>query len=504
MRSCGFSRLVVGAAFVIFVALVSVNLAGREFWLDEAITVGHIAAPTKIYEAFHPPGYYWLLLHWKAIFGGSDLALRGFSVPWALAAFAFVYLLARRLLRPPADLLALALFVLSPLVILYLRMARYFTMTMAVSLIVAYLLLLAADKGKWRHYLLLGVAATGLLWTDYIPSLLLIPAYLYLLYQAVRGDRRQEVGRWLVAAVIPLVAIAPRVGNIIASSRQVQAIPSGHLQDTLYGLAAKLSLPVYSAIIGETTEPWRFYVTIPMFVSGAILITIGLVTSAREQQAGRWLKLGTWPAAVGLVALLLSTVATSEPLPRVGSLALFAVPFAYILIAQGAARLWQRGLGVVLICVIFAGDCYGLYNHCTRQQFLNPGYNVPWRQVASFVESHSQPGDIVIEYYDVTFCRYWQGSAQLIDYDDGTQPQQMRPIDEFPGNKRRIWLIARDRGAAGPRQLTKHLRQRLRRRARRVQVFHFMPLTPTERHWRSLITRRQVWDAYIKVYVFVP
>lgn len=504
VRICGFRGLGVGVAFIIFTTLMSVNLTGREFWLDEVITVGHIAAPTKIYEAFHPPGYYWLLFHWKTIFGGSDLALRAFSVPWALAAFIFVWLLARRLLRPPADLLALGLFVLSPLVILYLRMARYFAMTMAVSLVVAYLLLLVADKGKSRHYILLGAAAAGLLWTDYVPSVLLIPAYLYLLYRAARRGGHQELGRWLVAAVIPLATVAPWVGNIIMGSRQIHSIPTGHLQDTLYGLAAKLGLPIYSTIIGETTEPWRFYVTVPVFVAGAILIAAGFVASDKERQPGRWLKLATWPAAVGLVAVVLSTVATSEPLPRVTSLALFAVPFAYILMAQGAVGLRRTRLAVILICVVFVGDFYGLYNYYTRQQFLNPGYNVPWRQVTSFVESRSQPTDIVIEYYDVTFCRYWQGSGELIDYDDGTQPDAIQPLEEFPTNKRRVWLVARDRGASGPRQLTEQLRRRLSARAQRVAVFNFMPLSPAERHWRRLLVRRPLWDAYVKVYLFVP
>lgn len=500
----GRRRWWVGLAFAAFAALVSVDLGGREFWLDECITVGHIASLDNIREPFHPPGYYWLLLHWKAIFGNSDVALRAFSVPWALAALILVWLLGQRLLRSPADLLALGLFTLSPLVILYVRMARYFAMTMAVSLLVAYLLLLAVEKGKWRHYLLLSVAAVALLWTDYIASALLLPAYLYLLYGARQRGGKQEVGRWLVAAVLPLAAVAPRMGNIIAGGRHIYGLPLGHLQHTLYGLLAKVGLPVYAAIVGETTEPWRFYVTVPALIAGVTLLVSGFIASKREQRAGRWLKLATWSAAIALVAILLSTVASAEPLPRVTSLTLFAVPFAYMLMAQGAMHLGLRGRGAALICIVLAGNLYGLHNYFARQQFLNPGYNVPWREVASAIESHAQPGDVVIEYYDVTFCRYWQGSAALIDYDDGTRPEQLRPIEEFPGDRRRIWLVARDRGAPGPRQLTEQLRQHLSPLAGSVEVFNFMALSPSEKHWRQIMMRRPVWDAYVKIYLFAP
>ncbi len=487
-----------------FVILMSAGLGHREFWIDETVTVGHIRLATTLDEPFHPPGYYWLLFQWKKAFGGGDLALRAFSVPWALAAFTFVWLLARSLLKPPADLLALGLFVLSPLAILYLRMARYFAMTMAVSLAVAYLLLLAAQRGKWRDYLLLGLAAAALLWTDYVPAVLLLPAYLYLLYRAVGRGGGRELGRWLVATIIPLAAISPWMSYIISGSRSIHQIPPGHLQETLYGIVAKTVLPFYAAIVGETTDPWRFYVTVPVFLAGMALLVTGFALTGRQRQPGRWLKLSAWPAAVVLVVILLSTVASSEPLPRITSLTLFALPFAYILMAQGAARLRLWGLGAVLLGMVFLGNLYGLHNYFTRQQFLNPGYNVPWRAITSTIAARSQPDDILIEYYDSTFCRYWEGQGEVIDYHNYTSPEEMQLLEEFGAHDRRVWLITRDRGADLPRKLAAGLRERLTPQAEKVEVFSFMPLSATERYWRQRLLRRPAWDAYMKVYLFYP
>jgi len=153
---------------------------------------------------------------------------------------------------------------------------------------------------------------------------------------------------------------------------------------------------------------------------------------------------------------------------------------------------------------VVGGNLYGLHNYFSRQQFLNPGYNVPWQKVALLIQSRAQSQDIVIAYYDSTFCRYWQGAAELIDYHDYTPPEWMQPVEEFPNNQRRVWLVTRDRGAARPRQLADQLRERLSPQAQRVEVFNFMPLSPTEQYWRQLLLRRPAWDAYIKVYLFIP
>ena len=212
LQSGRFRAAGVALGFVAFAVLICLRLDFPSFWLDESITAGHISAPQYVhYDAFHPPGYYWLLLHWSYLFGAGDIALRAFSVPWALLAVVLVWLLARRLLDPPADLLALWLFALSPLGLLYLRTARYFAMTLAVFLLVAYLMLLATSRGRWRHYILLGLAAADLLWINYVAAILLLPGYLLLLYSARRSQPAYQL-RWACPCTRPLSARPPRRG----------------------------------------------------------------------------------------------------------------------------------------------------------------------------------------------------------------------------------------------------------------------------------------------------
>ncbi len=500
-----FRTLAVAAGFITFAALMWANLDHPDFWLDESITAGHIAKPEYIHwDAFHPPGYYWLLMHWRDIFGPGDVVLRSFSVLWALLAVVLVWLLASRLLRPPSDLLALWLFVLSPLGLLYLRTARYFAMTTALFLLVAYLLLLAATEGRWRHYILLGLSAAALLWANYIAALLLLPGYL-LLFDVARRDQPGYLPRWLVSAALPVVALCPLAVRLLHSLSAVSGIPqTAHLQGTLYGLGIKLGLPVYAAIIGENTEPWRFYVTVPVFLAGAILLIAGFTGARADRRPGRWLKLWTWPAAILAVALVFSTAARSEPIVRVTSVALFALPFAYILIARGAQALRVPLLAGVLVALVFVGDLYGIHNYFSGQQFLNPAYNVPWRSVVTTIRTHWQPDDLVIECYDASFRRYWADDTTMIEYRLPVALTDMKPVQQFPKSGRRIWLVARDRGAQLPRQMTIQIRDELAQKASEVQVFDFKPLSPTVRRWRSRLLRQPVWDAYVKLHLFIP
>ncbi len=500
-----FRIIAVATGLITFAALMWSNLGHPDFWLDESITAGHIAKPEYIHwDAFHPPSYYWLLMHWRDIFGPGDVALRSFSVLWALLAVVLVWLLASRLLESPADLLALWLFVLSPLGLLYLRTARYFAMTTALFLLVAYLLLLAATAGRWRHYILLGLAAAALLWANYVAALLLLPGYL-LLFCAARRDQPGYLPRWLASAALPVVAFCPLAMRLLHSLSAVSGIPqSAHLQGTLYGLGIKLGLPVYAVIVGENTHPWCFYITIPVFLAGVTLLVVGFIGARGDRSPGRWLKLWTWPAAIMAVALVFSTAARSEPIVRVTSVALFALPFAYILMARGAQALRAPLLAGALVAIVFVGDLYGIHNYFTGQQFLNPAYNVPWQQVVDTVRARWQADDLVIECYDASFRRYWADDTTMIEYRLPVLITDMEPVQQFPKSGQRIWLVARDRGAQLPRQMTTQIRDELGQKASEVQIFNFKPLSPTVRRWRSRLLCQPVWDAYIKLYLFTP
>ncbi len=162
---------------------------------------------------------------------------------------------------------------------------------------------------------------------------------------------------------------------------------------------------------------------------------------------------------------------------------------------------WKLTLGGLFILA----QVYGVTNYLAGRQFLNPNYCVQWKQVAAQIQRYYQPHDYIIAYYEASFFRYWRGPQQkAINVNEITTAAQMEPVERFAEHGNRVWLVTRDRGGEYARRLAEQLRRRLARQAAAVKVFSFMPLTRTEQYYRSLLLRRRVWDAYIKVYLFIP
>ncbi len=515
--------LAVLAAFLVFAFLLTFRLGAREMTLDETITVGHTDNLRAIADAFHPTGYYWLVYHWRQVFGQSDGALRAFSVIWALIAAGLVWLLARALLRPGEDVLALWLFILSPFALLYLRMARYFSLTLVVALAVAYLALLAHREGKLRHYLGLGLASTALLCTNYLPCLFLPLVHLWLL---PASRRRRQGWSWVLAAAIPLALVVARASWMIFAARSVAGTASGPLPLTLPSLSLKLLLPFYAATVGETTDFWRFYLTVPVALVGMALWVTGMAAVWRRRDPERWLLLLPWPLAVLGVTAVLSTAAASEPWPRVSSLSLFALPFFLMTVVAGfsawgglssppspevhkarARKPAPRGIAALVLLALWLGaQVYGVYNYQARRQFLNPGYNLPWREVNAIIQAHGRPGEVAVAWWDGTPRRYWTGPVRFVDLVDRSLTWQKLPpeVADFPDSGVAVWVIARDRGSDLARTFTDRLLAQLGRPPAVRSDIRLRPLFPAEKRWRERLGGRPVADSCLTLYRFAP
>ena len=483
-----------GLALLVYLGLLGYRLGEREFWLDEQITVGHLGEGHIAFDAFHPPGYYAWLQIWSGLFGDSDAALRAFSVLCALLAALAVWLLARELLPHPHDLLALWLFVLSPVGLLYFRMARYYALTAAVALFAAWAVVLAKRHGR-PGYVLLALMALHLMWVDFLPLLLLVVAYLWLLPTAWR--RGKERYWWLASAAVPLAAAAWQMRGMLHKVGLVSSIPAAH--PGLKQIALMLALPFYSATVGETTEPWRFAVVLPVLLAGLVLAGVGLVAAVRRKDAYRWLLVLAWPLAVGLAAAILSTVGAADPWPRVTSLCLYALPFFLGWIVLGVKTLPRWGW--VLLGVVVAGQLYGDTNYLARRQFINPGYNLPWREINALVQSQGHAGDLALAYYDGTGKRYWSGVVPFVDYAEPKLPPDLPAVAAFPAGHD-LWVIDRDRGASLPRDLTARLVAELQGKARGVEVARLMPYSAEERRWRSRLEGHEIPEAAVTVWRF--
>ena len=194
----------------------------------------------------------------------------------------------------------------------------------------------------------------------------------------------------------------------------------------------------------------------------------------------------------------MSTVAANVPPNRITSFAMFTIPLAYLTLARGVRAIGSRRLRRVLLLVLGMIFGYGLHNYFAREQLLNPGFAPPWRQVATIIQQHEQPEDLVLA-IENAFVRYYGGHAAL-----GREPQVHEMIAGTIPFDRRVWLITRDRGSQEMLGYGLALRDKLLAEGTTEQTWNIMPRSPQEQRMLSLVLRRPAWDAYVKLYLFTP
>ncbi len=113
------------------------GLTREAFWVDEVITfnlTGHpgLVELKAIADLIHPPSYFLGLAQWRAVFGGSEFAIRGFSVAWSIIGVVATMLFAWEVGKNRRIALwAGALTALSPLSVYFAQEARMYAQASA-------------------------------------------------------------------------------------------------------------------------------------------------------------------------------------------------------------------------------------------------------------------------------------------------------------------------------------------------------------------------------------
>src|SRR5262249_21329028 len=129
---------------------------------------------SAVAQNIHPPLYFVLLHYWNQLpWTLSPLAsMRAMSAVWALVATVIIYLLWLRQEAPRFQEKFLALWVLSPCLLLHARMVRSYSMQLALASLAIYTALHWAEQpGNWKRLLAYVASATALLYTHYLSGL---------------------------------------------------------------------------------------------------------------------------------------------------------------------------------------------------------------------------------------------------------------------------------------------------------------------------------------------
>jgi hypothetical protein len=408
----------------------------------------HDASPAgvrRVLRAVHlsdtsPPLYYIVLNGWTRVSGTSDLALRLFSIVFALLCMPLVAALARRLGGRGAVIPSCAFFALAPQSVYYASEGRMYSMLLFLVLAMALLTLDLHRRGAKAATASLWVivSAAGLV-THYFFLFPWGAATLWLLLHPHRLDRRHL---FAMIAVVPLLVLPWFVR--LPAQMAAWRITKGWLNvkpDSFNGLSAQLNLFwSYFYISGGWSyvreHPKSFLMaTIGLAVFAGVWAARGRIVSQRWQFLWLWLV----APSVGLWAFdLLQHTYTRD----VSRYAIAGMPAAFLLVGLALARL-PFGARAVATAAIVAQWLPTYWAVFTRDVQNTPRF----RAAAQAISRRSDDRDVVIVHSIpsgvLEIARYLESQASVASW-VGELGTRRVPDDvaALTAGRRRVFVVS--------------------------------------------------------------
>ncbi len=425
------------------------QLDAKSLWVDELFSVKISAqsdvesvVKSVVLEERRPPLYHLALHLWIGIFGTADFPLRFLSVVFGVFSLALALRIGRIHSSDSNGLLTAYFMALSPTFVLYSRMIRYYSLVTFLGLLSSLFFLELSRRRTaccWIGYLL---SSALLIYTDYSALSLIIGQNVVVLLRWIRD--RGQARQWALSQLLLLMFFLPWLPTMTthASGGGLEA----DFARGAFGYLLKLAYGPFSFAVGETIFPWHPAAMIAVVVVLA-LFGVGMGRFARERYDPSPIVFVFIP--FGFTIFLLSNIATDITFLNVASRTLFAVPFFYLVVAAGL--LWirskrQRTLLLVAVTVVWS---YSLYNYYTNEQFHNPIYVIPAREMSAQVENALQPGDVIVSDWDSAFGYYYallDSSAPHFFSQSSGEAQDYIRAHSSP----RVWLITIGRDRTRP------------------------------------------------------
>jgi len=462
------------AAFLPLQALLYCwNLALLAPWGDEAGTLFALRGTLHSVIQFaandvHPPLYYLLLFYWQKMLLGFDWAVQArlLSVLFALLATVAVDHFWGTRFEPRTRFALLALWTLSPCLLLYARMCRSYSLQALLAIVATALLSRVAAQTSWRDGALLALALLGALYTHYVAGIaLLATANLVLFYRR----------RWRPALAVDC-AIA--IGYLPWIWRLAASLASWGTHGRGYGLTGSrvLEVPVKFAYWSMSFEMGEAHPD-AMLVLGALLLP--LLAAVAWQGARRTPELAWMAGASSGIGFI--GVAHWVSYPFIPARMLFVLPFFLVLIARGAGARPRWGNPAVAALLLLSLSGIWCYFHKTG--FRNKQYPMPVQEIASQILRDSQPGDSAIlvdsTNSDPVALRYALDGHR--SFFETSRPETSAEVTRLVADPRirTVWFL-RNTHDVSPTGLNSQFQAQLR--VRMVETVHsYQPYTPLER-----------------------
>ena len=220
--------------------LISIN---QSLWLDEAINV-NVANGLGFKDLvinyslgdFHPPLYHVLLKSWILLFGASEISVRLPSVILGVGTVFITYLIAKILFEKKTALISATLMATAPLHIYYSQESRMYMLAAFFASASCYFLISILKKTSLLLWFGFIVSTTLMLYSDYIPHILVLVMVIYLFINR-RKISRSTRASFIPAFIVILILFSPW---LLILPKQIQT-----------GLSTAAASPAWAQVVGS-------------------------------------------------------------------------------------------------------------------------------------------------------------------------------------------------------------------------------------------------------------
>jgi Dolichyl-phosphate-mannose-protein mannosyltransferase len=412
----------------------------RSFWEDETATASlapmNFAAIVRARAANNHPPLYWLsAAAWGRVFGYSEASLKSYSLIWLFIAAALLFKLTSGLYDERAALIAVGLMVFSPYVLTYGHNARYYAMSAAISLFLAWMAKSYLSHGRWLVLGLYAVGGVALLYTIYMGAALLIALNLWFLAAAFEKKAPLfQIASWILAQIFIAGCYLPWLSVFIAAAgRNLEQ--SLVLENLALEMFTRFGYIGYSYLSGEFLSPLNPLIWLLVL----LFILIGLPVRAKVLNKS-WLPLTVIVVCLTLsVVINLVSVYPQSAWQNLSNRTFFVFPFFLIWMAGNLANLRPK-LAYLSLVIIFVVYIAGIFNYFNDAQMVKPLLAVPWRSLMQNIEEQKKPAAVVLCSGGDVACTYY---LKLYEMDDAEVWSRQRILDQPPSD---LWWIQNNLG----------------------------------------------------------
>jgi hypothetical protein len=423
------------------------NLDLLDPWGDEWFTLNTAPLPVSQVVAdvagnIHPPLYFVLLHYWIQLPWTLSLAasMRAMSAVWALVATVIIYALWLRREEPRFQKMFFALWVLSPCLLLHARMARSYSMQLALASLAIYTAPQWAEQPRnWKWLFAYVGSSAALLYTHYLSGLA-VAAGVSLTFLIKKRFT-------LAAAQVALLAVlfapwAPTLSSVLRRWNWIGAPPPYEGGNVISDQIVRLAYLFASFSFGETLST----VSLLLSVALAPIVIYALWRAAGTRPA--WLPIVLMATGIAWIG-----VSRFEQFVFMPAHLLFVLPFFLILILRQI-----NPLAFAALLVLYAAADYAYF---TRSGFLVKPYAAPYKEVADVIRDGSREHNAIVAVdrfgsFSQPLLNRLGDSVRVIFLDDEASAREVLEASRGgPSGPSVIWLWRRTRDTSPGTFVTK-------------------------------------------------